>query len=323
MPVNSADGGELGTVEAVRDDGVIVRGQHVAASAVDRVQDGRVYLRGVGAGAFQRHDHASDEQRAGVAGVAAETVEAKGEIRVPEIEERLRVEKRPVDLGEVRIGKTVEVEQQTVPVDLQREDVHVEEVKVDERPAGRADTATAFREGTVRVPVHAEEAVARKEAVVTGEVVVEKERTTEHREVTGTIRKTHVDVDQQPQDTGRTRDVSNVRGRTVPTAEPAGRAAERRGAPATESGAAVRTGFGAVGFDPTTVARGTLVVGADDAEIGRVKEVRGEDFLVDRSGRRDVYVPFDAVAEATDDQIRLTVRADAVDDQGWPNPPLF
>src|SRR5690242_17601737 len=169
MPVNSADGGELGTVEAVRDDGLIVRGQHVAASAVDRVQDGRVYLRGVGAGAFQWHDRAPDEQRAGV---AAETVEAQGEIRVPEIEERLRVEKRPVDLGEVRIGKTVEAKQQTVPVDLQREDVHVEQVKVDERPAGRADTATAFREGTVRVPVHAEEAVARKEAVVTGEVVV-------------------------------------------------------------------------------------------------------------------------------------------------------
>ena len=65
------------------------------------------------------------------------------------------------------------------------------------------------------------------------------------------------------------------------------------------------------------------MVGADGADVGRVKEVRGADVLVDRRGQRDVYVPFTAVAEATAARLRLTVAADAVDDQGWPNPPLL
>ena len=45
--------------------------------------------------------------------------------------------------------------------------------------------------------------------------------------------------------------------------------------------------------------------------------------VIDRRGQRDVYVPFAAVAEASAGRLRLTVPADAVDDQGWPNPPLL
>src|ERR687886_2768779 len=102
------------------------------------------------------------------------TSEDRREIRVPEIEERLEVEKRPVETGEVQVRKTVEEEQQTVPVELRREEATVERRDVGERPLAPGEAERAFQDETIRVPLRGEEAVARKEAVVTGEVVVDK-----------------------------------------------------------------------------------------------------------------------------------------------------
>jgi len=117
-----------------------------------------------------------------------------GEIRVPVAEERLTVGKREAELGEVQVRKTVTEEQQTVPVTLQREEVRVHERDIQDRPLRPGETA--FEEGTIRVPVRGEEAVVAKEAVVTGEVVIDKERTTEQRQVSDTVRKQRVDVDE-------------------------------------------------------------------------------------------------------------------------------
>ena len=52
-------------------------------------------------------------------------------------EERLEVEKRPAELGAVEVRKTVETEQQTVPVELTREEVHVEQRDVPTAPPPR------------------------------------------------------------------------------------------------------------------------------------------------------------------------------------------
>ena len=115
------------------------------------------------------------------------------EARIPVAEERLNVEKRPAELGEVRAHKTVTEEEQTVPVELEREEVRVEQRNIDDRPATGGDL---FQEGTITVPVRGEEAVVQKEAVVTGEVVIGKERTTERQEVGGTVRRERVEADQ-------------------------------------------------------------------------------------------------------------------------------
>ena len=112
------------------------------------------------------------------------------------VEERLEVGKREVERGEVQVRTTVEREQQTVPVELTREEVRVEQRDVQDRPASEADLQGAFQEGTIRVPVRGEEAVARKETVVTGEVVIDKTRTTETEQVTDTVRRERVEVDE-------------------------------------------------------------------------------------------------------------------------------
>jgi uncharacterized protein (TIGR02271 family) len=118
----------------------------------------------------------------------------EGEIRVPVAEERLTVGKREVDLGEVDIRKTVTEEEQAASVTLHRDEVHVQEVDVADRPLRAGEDA--FEEGTIRVRLRGEEAVVAKEAVVTGEVVVDKETIAEERRITDTVRRQHVEVEE-------------------------------------------------------------------------------------------------------------------------------
>lgn len=70
------------------------------------------------------------------------------------------------------------------------------------------------------------------------------------------------------------------------------------------------------------IREGMEVIGRDGDRIGQVKEVRANDFLVDRPLARDVYIPISA-CRSTNGRIRLNVRADEVDNQGWPNPELM
>jgi len=169
----------IGTVERLHGDGFHVAGQHYTRAQVARVAQGKVYLRGVGAA---------------TTGAGTTTDATEGALRVPVVEERLTVGKREAELGEVQVRKTVTEEEQTVPVTLQREEVTVQEREVADRPLAAGEEA--FTEQTIRVPVRGEEAVVAKEAVVTGEVVIEKTPTTEERQVTDTVRKQRVDVDE-------------------------------------------------------------------------------------------------------------------------------
>jgi uncharacterized protein (TIGR02271 family) len=195
MQVQSGEGQTLGAIEALDADSITVKGQQYELSSIERIEGDRVYLtRQVGASTDRGRAAAGTAMPTGTA--RDQVVEAEGQVRVPVREERLEVEKRPAELGAVEVRKTVTSEQQTVPVELTREEVHVEQRDVADRPATEADLSGAFEEGTIRVPVRGEEAVARKEAVVTGEVVIDKTRTTETQRITDTIRKERVEVDE-------------------------------------------------------------------------------------------------------------------------------
>jgi hypothetical protein len=62
--------------------------------------------------------------------------------------------------------------------------------------------------------------------------------------------------------------------------------------------------------------QGMAVIGREGGRIGEVKEVRSNDFLVDRPMDRDVYVPFSAF-HVSEGRVRLDVNADEVNDQDW------
>jgi len=186
MQVYSGEEKLLGTIERVESDSITVNGQQYDFSSVERAEGNRLYLtRQVGAST----DRAATGRTAGTTG-------AQGDTRIEVREERLNVEKRQAELGDVQVRKEVVTEKQTVPVELMREEVHVEQRDVADRPVSQADAAGAFQEGTIRVPVRGEEAVVTKEAVVTGEVVINKERTTERQQVTDTVRKEVIHVDE-------------------------------------------------------------------------------------------------------------------------------
>ena len=127
-----------------------------------------------------------------------DSLDATSVMRVPELEERLAVDKQTVSHGEVRVHKRVETEQHTVPVELEHEEIHVEQRTVEPRLLAEGAAIGAFEEGTIRIPIRGEEAVVHKETVVTGEVVINKDRTVERHEVTDTVRRQHVEVVDAP-----------------------------------------------------------------------------------------------------------------------------
>ena len=75
-------------------------------------------------------------------------------------------------------------------------------------------------------------------------------------------------------------------------------------------------------YDQLRCAPGMRVVGSDGDDVGRVKECRESDFLVDRSMQRDIYVPYSAVQDISDDTVALNIPADQVDEMGWAKPSL-
>jgi hypothetical protein len=74
--------------------------------------------------------------------------------------------------------------------------------------------------------------------------------------------------------------------------------------------------------DTGLLTEGMTVVGPVGEEIGRVKQVRKVDFLMDLTMRRDVFVPFSAISEIGGSVV-LNVAGDAIGDQDWEPAPLL
>src|ERR1700694_4548342 len=65
---------------------------------------------------------------------------------------------------------------------------------------------------------------------------------------------------------------------------------------------------------------GMPVVGSDISNVGLIKQVRDNDFLVDIAMQRDLYVPFTAVQEVEADQVVLNIPGSQVNDMNWAKP---
>jgi len=131
----------------------------------------------------------------GVANSTASSISRNGKVGeqvMPEVEERLRVGKRQVNSGRVKVRSYVIETPVTEQVNLHSETVHVER-----RPANRPVAAgdEAFRERTIDATATSEEAVIAKEARVTGEVVVKKDAADRTKTVTDKVRSTRVEVE--------------------------------------------------------------------------------------------------------------------------------
>ena len=132
------------------------------------------------------------------------------------IEERLQVGKREVVKGAVRVRSYMverPVEQQ---VRLHEERVEVERHPVN-RPVDVADGAL-FQERVVEARATSEEAVVGKEARVVEEIGLHRESTDRTETVRDTVRKTEVEIEDEPKAASSTRDPARPAGTTAPTA---------------------------------------------------------------------------------------------------------
>ncbi|MBA1159130.1 YsnF/AvaK domain-containing protein [Microvirga mediterraneensis] len=148
-------------------------------------------------------------------GVTADTRASTGDTEViPIAEEQLRVGKRQVNQGRVRIRSYVVETPVSEQVSLREERVHVER-----RPADRALTGNEnlFQERTIEAEERAEEAVVSKEARVKEELVIRKDVEERTETVSDTVRRTEVDVDDE-------RGVSETRTSTTGSSNDRGRA---------------------------------------------------------------------------------------------------
>jgi len=171
--------------------------------------DKRVSLRGIDRqGLLQLHDmdfHSRSSESIGAmqestttSAATAQTTDfettgqtTRGEgARLTRSAEELRIGKRMVQAGEVRVSKHVETEHVTQTVPRERERVTVER-----RPASPgASTSPQIGADEIVVPVMEEEIVVEKRPVVKEELVIAKERVTEQQEVGAELRREEFDI---------------------------------------------------------------------------------------------------------------------------------
>jgi uncharacterized protein (TIGR02271 family) len=125
-------------------------------------------------------------------------------------EEQLRAGKVREQAGEVRLGKEIVEEQQSIDVPVTREEVYVERRDAGHRPSDH-DISDSDR-AEIRVPVTEEHAVAEKETFATEEVSVGKRAVQDTERVSGTVRREEavIDGDANLRDSG-----TNMRGSTT------------------------------------------------------------------------------------------------------------
>ena len=118
----------------------------------------------------------------------------EGQQRITRSAEELRVGKREVAAGEVRVGKHVETERVRTPVTIEEERVTIERRPVSGEMRADAHIGDA---GEIVVPVVEEEVVVDKRAVVKEELVIGKERVSRTETVETDVRREEFDIDER------------------------------------------------------------------------------------------------------------------------------
>jgi uncharacterized protein (TIGR02271 family) len=134
-----------------------------------------------------------DATGGGISG--AERREASDQDAMTRSEEELRVGTTERESGRVRLRKYVETEdvQETVPVS--REEARVEREPITDENVGDAMSGPEISEGEHEVTLHEEEVVADKRVEPKERVRLDTDTVTDEREVSDTVRKERIEVD--------------------------------------------------------------------------------------------------------------------------------
>lgn len=208
MEVVSRDGDKLGKVVALDNTQITVEKGFlfptdyvIPLSAVNNADDQTIYLnlskddalnqRWTQGGEAPRGMSASATAGAAGATDAAARSTSGDALTIPVHEEELTATKHAVDAGQVQITKQVVREDRTLEVPVREERVHVTRRAVDRDATG---AETAFEGGTINVPLQTEQVDLQKRVRVAEEVDVAKDAVQKTQQVSGTVRREVVDV---------------------------------------------------------------------------------------------------------------------------------
>ena len=119
-------------------------------------------------------------------------------------EEELRVGTETRAAGKARLRKYVTTEEQTVTVPVKREEVRVEREPITDENVDEAMEGPEITEAEHEVTVHEEVPVVGTETRPKERVRLQTEEVTETEQVSGQVRKEHIDVDQGTEKRSRT-----------------------------------------------------------------------------------------------------------------------
>lgn len=116
---------------------------------------------------------------------------------VPLVDEYLEIKKHWEQTGEVIIRKSVESKTQSLPVDVQYEEVQIDRVPAN-RPLAYGEKTEPWWDGDVLVvPVVDEEIVVLKRQVLREELRIYKRRLSRRETVSDTVRSERIDIEPQ------------------------------------------------------------------------------------------------------------------------------
>jgi len=117
--------------------------------------------------------------------------DAEGQRSLKLREEQLRAQKQTVEAGQVRLGKDVVTEEQTLNVPTSREEVYIER-----RPgSGQVSDAPISEGETIDVPVREEQVTVEKQPVVREEIALGKRAVQENQQVKDTVRREEAHIE--------------------------------------------------------------------------------------------------------------------------------
>jgi uncharacterized protein (TIGR02271 family) len=152
--------------------------------------------KGYSAGASGAGGMAATNTQSAMGGAPARPTGESGDETIPIVEEQLKIGKRQVSGGRVRVRSYVIETPVSEQVSLRNETVHVERRPVD-RALTAAESSGMFQDRTIDAEERDEEAVVSKSARVTGEVAVRKDVEQSTETVKDSVRSTKVDVDDE------------------------------------------------------------------------------------------------------------------------------
>ena len=124
------------------------------------------------------------------------TEEPAGRAKVVRHEEELRTGRQRTVRGTVRVRKRVETQRVSEVVPREAERLEVERVAAGPDDSGEIET---LPDGSLSVPVLAEELVVTRRTVVRERVILRKRRVTEQTVVEADLRRERVDVEADPE----------------------------------------------------------------------------------------------------------------------------